>query len=62
MSTLGKGRKSAKRYLVEGNENIERGGDRLAKVSFDIQQSSKYTLPGWKLRISLQKIVERLCI
>lgn len=33
MSTLGKGRKSIRRYLVEGNKNIEHGGDRLAKVS-----------------------------
>lgn len=32
VSTLGRGRKSARRYLVEGNENIEHGGDRLAKV------------------------------
>lgn len=40
MSTLGRGRKSVRRYLVEGNGNIEHGGDRLAKVSLISSRSA----------------------
>lgn len=53
VSTLGRGRKTVRGYLIERSDNIEHGGDRLTKVSLIYSRAAECPLPGWKLRISL---------